>query len=484
MTERGIIAIGAYLPAGRLPRSKIGAANQWLHPSVSASATGERSVANWDEDVVTMGVAAARQVLGAECVEVPKRLWLASTTAPFADRQNAGLVAAAAGLPHAMTCIDAGASMRCGTTALATTLTAASDVELVAAADRRIGRPGSAIESEAGDGAAAVLVGTTNLLARHAAHQCRTHDFVDHFRSHTAEVDYEWEERWVRDAGLLKLIPEAVAEMLRAANCGPTDVAHIVVPVASQRLAAQVARACGMNADIAADVLVDICGHTGVAHPLLQLADVLAKTQAGDRIVIVGFGQGVDAILLEATGRSVTGPTALGVRPLAKETRREWHSYMAFLAHRGQLEPDWGMRSEADLRTSLPALWRNSEATSALQGGRCASCGTVQFPRTRICVNPECHAVDTQEAINLAGASGVVISFTVDHLAFSPAPPAIYGTIELANGARVFTEFTDCDAEEIAIGREMTLVFRVKDFDRRRGFRRYFWKATPRAHNA
>jgi hypothetical protein len=26
---------------------------------------------------------------------------------------------------------------------------------------------------------------------------------------------------------------------------------------------------------------------------------------------------------------------------------------------------------------------------------------------------------------------------------------------------------------------EMRMVFRIKDFDERRGFRRYFWKAAP-----
>ncbi len=41
-------------------------------------------------------------------------------------------------------------------------------------------------------------------------------------------------------------------------------------------------------------------------------------------------------------------------------------------------------------------------------------------------------------------------------------------------------DFTDIDpAEEPTVGMKMKMVFRVKDYDYKRGFRRYFWKATP-----
>jgi hydroxymethylglutaryl-CoA synthase len=40
-------------------------------------------------------------------------------------------------------------------------------------------------------------------------------------------------------------------------------------------------------------------------------------------------------------------------------------------------------------------------------------------------------------------------------------------------------EFTDTDAGELRVGLPVRMVFRIKDFDMKRGFRRYFWKATP-----
>ena len=35
-------------------------------------------------------------------------------------------------------------------------------------------------------------------------------DFVDHFRGPNEEFDYNWEERWIRDEGYLKIIPKLI----------------------------------------------------------------------------------------------------------------------------------------------------------------------------------------------------------------------------------------------------------------------------------
>jgi len=41
-------------------------------------------------------------------------------------------------------------------------------------------------------------------------------------------------------------------------------------------------------------------------------------------------------------------------------------------------------------------------------------------------------------------------------------------------------DFTDIGPDQnLEVGLPMRMVFRVKDYDSRRGFRRYFWKAIP-----
>ena len=103
----------------------------------------------------------------------------------------------------------------------------------------------------------------------------------------------------------------------------------------------------------------------------------------------------------------------------------------------------------------------------------------MQFPSTDVCVNPECRAQKTQAPFSLSEAHARVLSHTTDFLAYTPHPPFQFGHVDFDAGARVLMEFADADAGELEVGMALAMVYRVKEFDRQRGFRRYFWKATP-----
>jgi 3-hydroxy-3-methylglutaryl CoA synthase len=118
----GITSYGAYIPKLRLERMAIFQAMGWFAPALMMVAQGERSMCNWDEDAVTMAVAAARDCLIGRDKNNVEGLFLASTTLPFADRQNAGIVATALNLPSAILASDFTASQKAGSTALLTAL--------------------------------------------------------------------------------------------------------------------------------------------------------------------------------------------------------------------------------------------------------------------------------------------------------------------------------------------------------------------------
>ena len=94
----GIHACGGYVPRARLQRRVVAEANAWFAPGLRGIGRGERSIANWDEDAVTMAVEAARDALADRRRNGIEGLYLASTTLPFQDRQNAGIVAEALSL--------------------------------------------------------------------------------------------------------------------------------------------------------------------------------------------------------------------------------------------------------------------------------------------------------------------------------------------------------------------------------------------------
>ncbi len=114
----GITAYGGYIPRYRLSRMTIIQNMAWYFPVIMAVATGEKAVANWDEDSVSMAVAAGLDCLAAKDRKSVDGVFFASTTMPFADRLNAGIISAALNVPESgVMCADFGSCLKAGTTA-------------------------------------------------------------------------------------------------------------------------------------------------------------------------------------------------------------------------------------------------------------------------------------------------------------------------------------------------------------------------------
>ena len=473
----GITAYGAYLPRRRLQRSAIAAANTWFDASLRGLARGERTMCSWDEDTVTMAVEAARDMAPAGPVQA---LFLASTTHPFAVRQNAGIVAEALNLGSDLRTMDVAGSLRASTTALMSALDAAAAgaQALVVTADRRKARAGSPMEMLSGDGAAALRVGSGGEIATLLGSATVAADFIDHFRASGDAYDYVWEDRWIRDEGWLKLVPQAVARALAKAGVEPSDVDRLIVPCHLRRVPEGVAKACGIATEAVADPMTSTVGQCGTAQPLLMLAAELASAEPSQTIVVTGFGQGCDALVFRVTDAIGAARPKRGVAGWL-ERRVEETNYSKFLTYCGVVEREYGKRAELDRSPALTAQYRNREGVTGFVGGRCTRCGTVQYPKSIYCVNPNCGAKDTQEPHPMADVPATVKTFTADHLVFSMDPPAYLGLVEFEGGGRTMVEFTEVDPESFDVGTQASMRFRIKHVDERRGMRQYFWKAAP-----
>ena len=104
-------------------------------------------------------------------------------------------------------------------------------------------------------------------------------------------------------------------------------------------------------------------------------------------------------------------------------------------------------------------------------------CGTVQFPKSHYCVNPNCGEADSQDDHAMADTGGKVNTWTADSLTFSIDPPAYFGMVQFDGGGRLMVDFTDVDKDIFDIGVRVRMTFRIRDIDPDRGFRKYFWKA-------
>lgn len=473
----GILAIGTYVPAWRIPRETIAAAMDWAVPALKGMARGARSVANWDEDAVTMAVEASRRCLEGLERDRISSISLASTTLPFADRSNSGILADALNLDERISTEDAGGSRRAATSILQRMLKQPEkdNAALLVASDCRETRPGSPQEMQYGHGAAAILLGTGQPLAVYLGSASIHRDLVDQYRAYNMDYDYALEQRWVQEEGFFKTVPAAVDAALSDAGIKAGDVHHLVIP-ASGTVPAKLAQMMNMDNVSIADTLAGKVGDTGTAQPLLMLAGILADAGPGQNIVLVGFGQGVDACVLQTT----EAVSAYGNNPVP--AGRTLDNYVRFLALRRQLKPDYGMRAERDNRTALSAFYRKRHDITGFVGGRCRNCNTLQFPRSNTCI--QCREMQTQDPESLAELTGSVKTFTEDWLAYSPSPPLIYGNVTFPDGANVLMEFTDFEPGEVKVGAEVRMAFRIKDYDEDRAFRRYFWKPVPKREEA
>jgi 3-hydroxy-3-methylglutaryl CoA synthase len=437
---------------------------------------------NWDEDSLTMAVAAARDCLGpAEDRSHIRNLWLASSTLPFAERLNAGVVCEALTLQSEVHAIDLGGTPRAALAAMAQALGQVrvdAGAALVLAADNRKTRAASSQELAYGDGAAAICIGTEGVIAEHLGNAAITVDFVDHFRSAGEEYDYHWEERWVRDEGISKLVPEAIRAALAEAGVDASAVDRLIVPSTFTGVDRDIARRCGIRAEAVVDSLAGRVGETGSAHALLLLSHALETAPPGQVILVAQFGSGAHAMVFRTTDRvqqvlpvkGVSGWMAAGV---------EEHSYTKFLSFKEQLRLERGMRGEQDKKTALSTAFRHRSALLGLIAGRCEVTGTVHFPPSRISYDQGRPLQDTQRPYKLADRKGRVLSWSEESLSFHRAPPHQYGQVDFDGGGRILMEFTDVAPGDITSDTEVEMVFRIKDIDEVRGFRRYFWKATP-----
>lgn len=480
MADVGILSFGGYVPRRRLQRSAIFAANAWFAGGLKGLAKGERSVGDWDEDSITMAVEAGRDALTGIDRATVGSLSLASTTLPYVDRLNSGIVKEALTLPDAVGAFDVTGSQRAGVSALRDALEAASgrkSPHLCLAAEMRKTSPASDLELICGDAAAGLLVGTGDVVAKFLGAYSLTLDFVDHYRATGMDYDYFYESRWIREEGHDALSSRALKEGIAALGVDPSAIDRFLVPISAKGIAATLAKKAGIRDTAVADTLQGGLGEAGSAHGLVMLVAALEQAAPGEKILLLGFGQGVDLILLETTDALKKLASRNGIAgSLAKGVKDE--NYMRWLVHRGQVAVDKGMRAEQDQKQPSTSLWRHRKAVMGLVGGRCTKTGTVQFPKSDISVNPNDWALHTQEDYPLADVSARVLTVTADSLSYHPNPPLYYGMIDFDGGGRMTIEFADV-SQEIEVGAEMRMVFRIKAIDEVRGMVKYFWKAAP-----
>ena len=433
---------------------------------------GRRAVAKWDEDALTLAVEAARHLGDDRLVD---RLTFASTSAPFFERSHATIALEALGWPAATRSNDVAGSRRCAVSALLDALLGNGEV-VVAAGERRPARAGSPQHLAFGDGGAAARVGDAG-GARLIGHASLSHDLVDMYASRDKPTPYAYEERFVRETAAREVIAPAIRAACAAAGIAPSAVSHAAVHEPLGGMWRDIARLTGLAAATNHAAALDAqAGDLGAAHILYAMALAFAAAAPGDIVLVAGFGSGCDALLFEMTGAM---PGAAGAVTML-QAGLVMQDYVRFLSLTGEIDLDWGVRSETEQKAQATVLERHGRDTIGFIGGR-DEAGNVQFPKSRIPVRPGAAGPEAMTDVRLADRPATLVSVTADRLNFSPDPPFWFGLVQFDNGARVLMELVDADAGGFTVGDALAMRLRIKSIDRRRGFRTYFWKAAPAA---
>jgi len=467
----GIVSFGTYVPFYRISRKTIGQALG------TGGGKGERSVAAYDEDTVTMAVEASRDCLRGRDAASLATLYFGTTEPPYFEKLNAATIHAALDLPPAVRCVDVACSLRAGLGSLigAFEAVAASGKAqaLATMSDIRIGAPESSAELSGGDAAAAFLLGSSGVIAEIEATYSETSEFLSSWRLPGERFSKAWEERFSLTQGWMPLLANAAKGLLSRAGVAPADIAAVVVDAANARASAGFLAQMKLPPERVVDARLDVIGHAGAAQAGLMLAAALEKAKPGDRIVVLSVSDGVDAMLLRATDAIASYKPA--------RTLDQWLaskgpdlSYMRYLKWRGILETEPPRRPDPQRPAGPPSL-RTHRWKYAFVGNECEACGALQLPPQDVCV--QCGASHKMKEVPFADRKALIKTFAIDRLAFTPQPPMVVAVIDYEGGGRVQSELTDVDPEKVSIGDPLEMTFRR--LFTAGSIHNYFWKARP-----
>ena len=436
MTARGILSYGAYLPYRRLDRAEIRAV------AGTGGGKGTRTVASYDEDSTTLGVA-ARQALAAAPWACGRALWFATVSPAYLDKTNATAIHAALRLPDDAAAFDAVGAVRSALGALRAGLAGPGPRWWWRPTSAPGGRGRPTRERRRGGGAAGGL-GCRRAAGSRGPWHCECHRGVPRPLAGAGREPLpplggalrRGSLRRARRPGVGRR-PQGRGRPARAGRSGR----HRRRP---RTAATTLARGLGVG-DRVVPGLDATVGFTGAAHPVCCWPTRSTAPQRAKSSCWWCWPTGPTSW---CCGRPMPWPRP--ARPSAWPTR--WRR-----APRCPTARRWP--GGATCRSSRRAGRAGRPSASAARSAawKFGLVGTDERP--------------------LADIRGTIVTYTVDRLAYSPSPPVVFAVVDFDGGGRLPVELTDVDAADVAIGGRVEMTFRrLFTAD---GIHNYFWKARP-----
>jgi len=277
----GIIGCGVYIPRLRIKREEYQKAWGYFSPRW----VEEKSVAEFDEDAITMGVEAASNAfrntkLNASHVD---SVYFASTTPPYSEKQNASTLAAALGCGSDTATLDVTSSINCGISALLSGLDFASSdrgkTALVVASDAPLGDPSGPLDHQLGAAAAATIVGRDLINGViEGAFSVTSESLGERFRRGGESFVATTELGRYQEVTSDSVIVSCVKGLMQRVGRSPKDYDFLALQGIDPAKALDLSKRLGFEDKASLGDVSRNIGDTGAAAPLLILSRLLGSS--------------------------------------------------------------------------------------------------------------------------------------------------------------------------------------------------------------
>ena len=332
----GITGFGVYLPRLRITADEY--KKGWGGFGVPGLV--EKTVPNFDEDTLTMGVAAGLNALEFTGLDPEKIncLYLASPSLPYAEKSLAATLVNMLGLPETARVGQIGGSANCGGTALLAALDLAaarpgSNV-LVIISDAPKAVLGERLEQASGGAAVAFLVGTADvLLSFEGARSVSEEVLGERFRRDGEDYIRDIELKPYTDAAFQRLSLAAVQGLMTDLSLRAEDINYAVLPQFDARTALTLGRKLSLAEEkIKPYLVLPVVGDVGAASSPLGLVNVMDVAVPGERILVSSYGSGAESNALSFIRRQDPPDKSEESFPLNRYlAEKEYVSFMRYL---------------------------------------------------------------------------------------------------------------------------------------------------------
>lgn len=342
----GIVSYGAYIPRYRITPQDI--ARVWGADGEAMSRgllIFSKSVPSPDEDVVTISVEAARNMMKRTNVDPQEigALYVGSESHPYAVKPTGTIVAEAIGASPYLTVADYEFACKAGTAAIQTCMGLVGagliNYGVAIGADTSQGAPGDPLEYSASAGGAAFLIGGKKLIAR-INHTCSyTTDTPDFWRREGQPYPSH-EGRFTGEPAYFKHIISNAKQLMEIAGTEPDDYDYAVFHQPNGKFPMRVAKQLGFTEkQCEVGLLTPFIGNTYSGCVPLGLSAVLDIAKPGERIIAVAYGSGAGSDAFDITVTPGIKRLKKNSAPTVKELveNKKFIDYATYAKFRGKI---------------------------------------------------------------------------------------------------------------------------------------------------